>query len=232
MRLLEMEEIPMTLLKHANSKSKYTSDNKLMETNTLTITGKITSVPELSYQIYGEDFYTTYIEIPRLSNVSDILPVTISHRLINMALLIPGTVVSINGQLRTYNKLVGTKSHLLLSVFTRHLEVIRTDDWRNRICLNGFICKAPIYRETPFGREIADILVAVNRAYGKSDYIPLIAWGRNARYAGLLSVGDNIQVAGRIQSRVYQKKYESGETVDKMAYEVSIAKIEKTGAGL
>ena len=96
----------------------------------------------------------------------------------------------------------------------------------NQIFLDGFICKKPVYRMTPLGREIADILLAVNRAYGKSDYIPCICWGRNARYAGSLEVGGHIQLWGRIQSRQYQKRVSEDEVVNRVAYEISVSKIE------
>lgn len=199
----------------------------LLENNSVSIVGKIVEECEFSHEVYGEGFYIFKISSERLSDNEDILPITISERLIDKEKLTIGTIVDINGQLRSYNNYSDKKNKLVLTIFARDIEILDVlgEKNPNQIILNGFICKPPIYRKTPFGREIADLLIAVNRAYNKSDYIPCIAWGRNARYTVNLKVGDNIKIWGRIQSRNYQKRI--GEKVeDKVAYEVSISKIE------
>lgn len=201
----------------------------IIENNMVTISGKIVSDMEFSHEVYGEGFYNFTLEVPRLSESSDIIPVTVSERLIARDKLEIGTFVEIEGQFRSYNSYNNEGNRLLLTVFAREINFLE-DETRiknpNQIYLNGFICKKPVYRTTPFGREITDILLAVNRPYNKSDYIPCIAWGRNARYSEGLRIGDNVKVWGRIQSREYQKKLESGEVVTKVAYEVSISKME------
>ena len=180
-----------------------------------------------NHEMYGENFYNFDLAVPRLSEYVDLLPVTISERLMGDIELKPGIEVVIEGQFRSYNKFIDGKNRLILTVFTRDIytkkDAIKNP---NQIYLNGFICKEPVYRTTPFNREITDILLAVNRAYGKSDYIPTIAWGRNARFSQHLKVGDNIKIWGRIQSRVYQKKLPDGEVEERTAYEVSISKME------
>ena len=199
----------------------------LLENNSVSIVGKIVEECEFSHEVYGEGFYVFKISSERLSDNEDILPITISERLIDKEKLTIGTIVDINGQLRSYNNYSDKKNKLVLTIFARDIQILDNlgEKNPNQIILNGFICKPPIYRKTPFGREIADLLIAVNRAYNKSDYIPCIAWGRNARYTVNLKVGDNIKIWGRIQSRNYQKRI--GEKVeDKVAYEVSISKIE------
>ena len=199
----------------------------LPENNTVVIAGTITEGCVFSHEVYGEGFYTFRISSERLSDRADILPVTVSERLIDKELLQVGVKVDITGQLRSYNNYNSKKNRLVLTVFAREIRLMEKEEEKNenQIFLNGFICKAPIYRKTPFGREISDILVAVNRDYNKSDYIPCIAWGRNARYMANLEVGANIKVWGRVQSRVYQKRI--GEEVEeRVAYEVSVSKIE------
>ena len=198
--------------------------------NSASVFGRIASDFVFSHEVYGEGFLNFYLEIFRLSEASDMLPCTISERLLTAEGYEIGTFVHITGQIRSYNSYVEAdrKNKLVLTVFARDIEICGEDAGvnPNEIFLNGFICKAPIYRTTPFGREIADILLAVNRSYNKSDYIPCIAWGRNARFAGRLSVGDNIRIYGRMQSRTYQKRLDDEHVVDKVAYEVSVSKIE------
>lgn len=204
----------------------------LLKNNNIVVQGKICSEFTFSHEVYGESFYNFFLEVSRLSDVFDILPITISERLIDKTTLPIGTLVNINGQVRSYNNFVETdkRNKLVLTIFTRDIEIVTSFENKNKnpneVSINGFICKPPIYRTTPFGREIADILVAVNRSYNKSDYIPCISWGRNARFASKINVGDNIKLWGRMQSRNYQKKSESGELVDKVAYEISISKVE------
>ena len=204
----------------------------IIENNMATISGKVVSNVEFSHEVYGEGFYYFMLEVPRLSDSCDKIPVTISERLASKDKLTIGTIIEVEGQFRSYNSYNNEGNRLLLTVFAR--DIIFLEDEKkiknpNQIYLNGFICKRPIYRTTPFGREITDLLLAVNRPYNKSDYIPCIAWGRNARFSEKLAVGDNIKVWGRIQSRTYQKKLESGEIINKVAYEVSVSKMEIVG---
>ncbi len=204
----------------------------IIENNMVTISGKIISNIEFSHEVYGEGFYYFILEVPRLSDSADKIPVTVSERLILKQKLEIGKIVEIEGQFRSYNSYNSESSRLVLTVFAR--EITFLDDEKkiknpNQIFLNGYICKRPVYRTTPFGREITDMLLAVNRPYNKSDYIPCIAWGRNARYSENLNIGDNIKVWGRIQSREYQKKLESGELITKTAYEISVSKMEICG---
>lgn len=207
-------------------------ENNNIDTNKVILVGKIVKELEFSHSICGEGFYNTYIEIPRLSEVRDVLPMTISERLIQEMSLKVGDQLQVEGQLRSYNKTINGKNKLILSIFVKEINLIFLEEQTknpNRIYLDGFICKNPIYRTTPFGREITDLLIAVNRAYNKSDYIPCIAWGRNARFSQTLEVGQQIRLWGRIQSREYQKKYPNGEVANKVAYEVSISKMETVG---
>jgi len=200
-----------------------------LDNNDVEITGEVYSSLEFSHEVYGEGFYTFTIKVPRLSNISDYIIVTVSERLLKDLTLNIGDLIEIKGQFRSYNNYTSTGNKLVLTVFARDIHFadknVKVKN-PNYIYLNGFICKPPIYRTTPFGREIADLLLAVNRAYGKSDYIPCIAWGRNARYSRSLEVGENIKIWGRIQSREYQKKISETETITKVAYEVSISKME------
>lgn len=206
----------------------------IIENNMVTISGKVVSDIEFSHEVYGEGFYTFMLDVPRLSESSDSIPVTVSERLIDKQSLIVGTVVEVEGQFRSYNSYNNEGNRLVLTVFAREINFLEDEKKiknPNQIYLNGYICKRPIYRTTPFGREITDILLAVNRPYNKSDYIPCISWGRNARYCEGLTVGDNLKIWGRIQSRTYQKKYDTGEIITKVAYEVSISKMEVCSDG-
>ena len=202
--------------------------DNLMLNYKLNLEGKVVSELEFSHEMFGEGFYSFNIEVMRLSDSVDLLNITISERLINGFDLSIGKEVIIEGQLRSYNKFMNGANKLILTVFARNIEpCIEKSKNPNEIYLDGFICKEPVYRTTPFGREIADVLLAVNRAYNKSDYIPTIAWGRNSRFCQSLSVGDNIRVWGRLQSREYQKKISDTEVIKKIAYEVSISKMER-----
>lgn len=204
----------------------------LLENNSIYVSGKVIEECEFSHEIYGEGFYLFKISSERLSDNEDILPITISERLIDKSKITIGTRVEVIGQLRSYNNYNSKKNKLVLTIFAREINLLEeeTEQNPNQIFLNGFICKPPVYRKTPFGREISDILVAVNRAYNKSDYIPCIAWGRNARYLSTLGVGANIKLWGRVQSRKYQKK--NGDIIEqRVAYEVSISKIEVASIG-
>ena len=182
-----------------------------------------------SHEVFGEGFYVVDLEVSRLSEQSDIIPLMISERLLNVEEDYIGCTVEAIGQFRSYNRHEGPKNRLVLSVFVREINFMEefTDYTKtNQIFLDGYICKVPIYRKTPLGREIADILLAVNRPYGKSDYIPCIAWGRNARYAAGFEVGARVRVWGRVQSREYTKKLSDSECEKRIAYEVSVSKLE------
>ena len=193
--------------------------------NKVFVSGEIVTEAEFSHEVYGEGFYEMNVLVKRLSGHGDVLPVTISERLITDRDLKVGMTINALGQFRSYNKLVDGKSKLMLTVFVR--ELLEEGEFRNpnSIVLTGYVCKPPVYRTTPFNREIADILIAVNRSYNKSDYIPCIAWGRNARFAKNLAVGEKIAISGRIQSREYQKKITDDDVRTLTAYEVSISKL-------
>ena len=199
---------------------------EFMNNNVVTLSGTIAEEPRYSHQMYGEGFYESVLSVTRLSGQLDFIPFTISERLLSAIDRSDGAVVTFSGQLRSYNKLVDGKSKLLLTMFVR--EVLENDPERNpnTIDIVGYVCKEPVYRMTPFKREICDVLVAVNRAYNKSDYLPCIAWGRNARFMRSIAVGTKIVANGRIQSRVYQKVLQDGASEERMAYEVSINRIE------
>ena len=194
-------------------------------TNKVVLTGELVSEPVFSHEIYGEGFYEMMLRVKRLSESFDILPITVSDRLIAAHRLKKGISVTIAGQFRSYNKMQEERSRLMLTVFVREVLEDPSSENPNVIELTGFICKPPVYRTTPFHREICDLLLAVNRAYNKSDYIPCITWGRNARFVRYLDVGECVSVVGRVQSREYQKKINETEIVTKTAYEVSVARI-------
>ena len=203
--------------------------DKVIENNRVTIIGEVVSEFEYSHEVYGEGFYTLNISVNRLSNSVDIIPLMVSERLVDVTEDLRGVIIEASGQFRSYNRHEETRNRLVLSIFVRELQFL--DDYMeenstNQIFLDGYICKPSIYRKTPLGREIADILIAVNRPYGKSDYIPCIAWGRNARFAAGFEVGTHIQIYGRIQSREYNKKINEEECERRIAYEVSVSKIE------
>lgn len=202
------------------------------ENNYLELVGKITSEKVFSHEIYGESFYIFNLEVPRLSGTADCIPITISERLIQNFDLSIGKEVEIEGQFRSYNTYENQRSRLVLTVFAKeikeHVEPEEPERERisNEVVLVGYVCKKPIYRKTPFGREISDILLAVNRAYNKSDYIPCIAWGRNARFCENMEIGTGVKVIGRVQSRMYEKKHEDGTVEQRVAYEVSVGSLE------
>lgn len=203
--------------------------DKIFENNQVTITGEVISDFRYSHEVFGEGFYMVDISVNRLSNFSDCIPLMVSERLIDTEQAYIGQFITVTGQFRSYNRHEEKKNRLVLSVFVRELEFVNEipdGEKSNQIFLDGYICKEPIYRKTPLGREIADLLIAVNRSYGKSDYIPCICWGRNARYASGFEIGGHVQVYGRIQSREYVKKVGESETEKRIAYEVSVNKIE------
>ena len=203
--------------------------DKIIENNQVTIMGQVASTFEFSHEVFGEGFYMVDVSVKRLSNSEDRIPVMISERLIDVSQDYTGEFLMISGQFRSYNRHEEQRNRLVLSVFAREVEFIEEEldgAKTNHILLDGYICKLPIYRKTPLGREIADLLLAVNRPYGKSDYIPCICWGRNARFASTFQVGEHVQILGRIQSREYVKKLTETETEKRVAYEVSVGKLE------
>ena len=204
---------------------------KILNNNQVVVAGEIVSDFRFSHEIFGEGFYMVDLVVSRLSDAHDVIPLMVSDRLFDVEKSHIGEKVLAKGQFRSYNKHEENKNRLILSVFVREIEVIDAVDDKenkpNQIYLDGYICKEPIYRMTPLGREIADILLAVNRAYGKSDYIPCICWGRNARYATTFEIGSHVSVIGRIQSREYVKKLSEDEAERRIAYEVSVCKIEE-----
>lgn len=210
-------------------------DTIYSENNHIVLVGKVTSEKKFSHEIYGEKFYVFNLNVPRLSGNDDVIPVTVSERLIPNNDLALNSKVTLEGQFRSYNNYTDGRNKLVLTVFAKDLKFLedqeteieaKKDFTSNEVTLIGYICKKPIYRQTPFGREIADILLAVNRAYSKSDYIPCIAWGRTARFCENMEVGTEIKLIGRVQSRKYEKKYEDGSIEEKIAYEVSVSSLE------
>ena len=202
---------------------------KMIENNKVSVIGEIVSGFTFSHEVFGEGFYVVDVAVSRLSEQADIIPLMISERLIHVQEDYRGCTVEAIGQFRSYNRHEEKKNRLVLSVFVREMEFvdeIPEGEKSNQIFLDGYICKEPIYRKTPLGREIADLLIAVNRSYGKSDYIPCICWGRNARFASGFEIGGHVQVYGRIQSREYVKKLSETEVEHRVAYEVSVSKIE------
>ena len=213
-------------------------DTNYLENNYLTLVGKVTGEKRFSHEIYGESFYVFDLSVARLSGNADIIPVTVSERLIKDEMLKEGNNLLVKGQFRSYNSYENNKNRLILTVFAKDIieveekeedeenEMVKKDTITNEVVLVGYICKKPIYRQTPFGREISDILLAVNRAYNKSDYIPCIAWGRNARFCQDIEVGAQVKIVGRVQSRQYEKKHEDGTVETRVAYEVSVGSLE------
>lgn len=204
-------------------------DNKVFENNQVTISGEIVSGFTFSHDAFGEGFYLFDLMVNRLSDTADIIPIMVSERLVDVKKDYTGMHAVVSGQFRSYNRHEESRNRLVLSVFAREIEIVEEpagDVRPNYIFLDGFVCKPPIYRKTPLGREIADLLLAVNRPYGKSDYIPCICWGRNARFADSFEIGEHIQIWGRIQSRKYQKRIEEGVFEERTAYEVSVSKVE------
>ena len=203
--------------------------DKLFENNQVTMMGEIVSAFQFSHEVFGEGFYMLELAVSRLSNYSDYIPLMVSERLIDTEQDYTGQFIRISGQFRSYNRHEEKKNRLVLSVFVRELEFldeIDENEKTNQIFLDGYICKEPIYRKTPLGREIADVLLAVNRSDGKSDYIPCICWGRNARFATGFTVGCHIQIVGRVQSREYVKRISEEEVEHRVAYEVSVSKVD------
>ncbi len=207
--------------------------DKVIENNQVTVMGEVVSTFSYSHEIFGEGFYMVDVKVQRLSESFDVIPVMVSERLLDVNGDYRGKLICVNGQFRSYNRHEERKNRLVLSVFAREVEFVEEveeSSKTNQIYLDGYICKEPIYRKTPLGREIADLLLAVNRPYGKSDYIPCICWGRNARYANHFKVGERCAIWGRIQSREYMKKLDEEHVEKRVAFEVSVSKLELMGA--
>lgn len=206
----------------------------MIENNKIELCGVIASTPELNHKNYGENFYGFRLSCSRKSTEKDMLPIIVSDRLVEIKDLQVGKKISVRGQVRTFNKHISDdKRKLLIMVFARDVREVKEEsesapEFNNNVKLSGYICKPPVYRVTPKGREIADVLIAVNRMYGKADYIPCITWGRNARYAGNIDVGTRIDVEGRLQSREYTKKLDDGTEEIRTAYEISVSRIEES----
>ena len=203
--------------------------DKVIENNRVSIIGEVVSEFEFSHEVFGEGFYLVNVSVNRLSDMVDIIPLMISERLVDVTKDYRGRKIEVSGQFRSYNRHEEKHNRLGLSAFARELKFLEEEDSLapvNQIFLDGYICKPPVYRKTPLGREIADLLLAVNRPYGKSDYIPCICWGRNARYASAFEVGGHVLIWGRIQSREYMKRIGENETQKRIAYEVSVSKLE------
>lgn len=213
--------------------------------NAQMLRGRITSDLEYSHINYGEKFYKTYLSVARLSGVEDIIPLIISERFIATAFpdIKAGSYVDVSGQIRTYNDKSNGRMHLHIYVFVTGGSMISEEECEERftidgevyscdsISISGYICKPAVYRQTPSGREIADLIIAVNRKYGRSDYIPCIAWGRNAGYVAQLPVGTAISIKGRFQSRQYTKAISESESESRVAYEISISTIDSVSIG-
>ena len=203
--------------------------DKAMDNNQVTIVGTVDSEFTYSHEVFGEGFYMLEVVVSRLSHMEDRIPLMVSERLVDVKESCMGKIVEVHGQFRSYNKHEEGRNRLILSVFVREFSFVGEEGTLTRpnsIYLDGYICKPPVYRMTPLGREIADLLMAVNRPYGKSDYVPCICWGRNARFAGKFEVGTHIHLWGRIQSRTYQKRLEDDVVEKRTAYEISVNKIE------
>ena len=197
------------------------------ETNRACIVGRVLEAPIYSHFLFGGSFYLMYLSVARLSGAEDVLPVTISERIMGDRVPKAGEHLMVAGQLRSYNKLIDGVNRLIITIFAREIAYVESEsEPTNSIYLEGYVCKPVVYRTTPFSREISDILLAVNRSYNKSDYLPCIAWGRNARFTQNLEVGSCLKISGRIQSREYQKLMPDGSRMTRVAYEVSCATVE------
>lgn len=202
------------------------NETNVFENNQAEMIGRISSKFIFDHETFKEKFYSFFIEVQRISDTVDTIPCLISERLIDVSENMEGTVVKIIGNIRTYNKKIGDKSCLILNIFVRDIEQVESSPNKNKVILDGYICKEPVFRVTPKGREVTDLLIAVNRPYGKTDYVPSIAWGRCARYSSYFKLGDRIKVIGRLQSREYLKKISEDKEILKTTYELSISLID------
>ncbi len=201
---------------------------KIIENNQVVICGKVIGKFEYNHEIYGEKFYMAKVQVERLSGASDTIPVLFSERLIDINQDYSERTIRIAGQFRSWNKRREARNKLILCVFAREIDSQEETEPHNtnNAVVEGYLCKTANCRKTPLGREITDMLIAVNRAYGKSDYLPCICWGRNANYAAGLKIGTHIRLSGRIQSREYDKKLDENRIERNTAYEMSVNKME------
>lgn len=191
------------------------------DTNRAQLSGKVLAPLQYSHTAYDIDFFSGKLCCRRLSGKEDILPFLVPA---SMTELLHTGEVLLRGQIRSYNEYSPEGTHLRLKLFVRQCVGQSVGDC-NTVLLEGHICKKPVYRETPFGRQITDLLLAVNRAHGKSDYIPVIVWGKNAQFARELQVGQKIRAEGRFQSRSYEKQLSDGASEQRTAYEISASTI-------
>lgn len=203
-------------------------ENKAFESNTVSLVGEVVSEFTFSHEVFGEGFYFIELAVDRESNTTDYIPILVSERLMDVKEDIKGKLLYVSGQYRSFNKHEGTNNKLVLSVFAREIELLDSIDYKhiNNVYLEGTVCKEPNYRKTPLGREITDLIIAVNRGYGKSDYIPCICWGRTARFVSTFEVGVKAKIYGRVQSRNYIKKISENECEERVAYEISVSRVE------
>ena len=200
-----------------------------MDTNRAELVGSIDSAPVFSHSAYGENFYELPLSVCRRSGAADLLRVILSDRLTMDTPISEGMTIHISGQIRTYNETDASGiCRLNIVVFARAIEALdESCRHENGISLTGFVCKPPIRRTSPLGREICDLMLAANRMYGKSDYIPCIAWGRSAVFASGFPVGTHLSAVGRLQSREYKKRNAEGDVSVRTAYEVSVIRLEE-----
>lgn len=209
------------------------------EFNKVFVSGRIEAEFDFSHEVLWEKFYRTRVRVERLSGTEDLVPIVVSDLLIGrerMKTSLEGKWVEVAGQFRSYNKLgEDGRRHLDLFLFVTAINIYDDEDEleevtnANLIYLDGYLCKPPVFRKTPLGRQITDLLIAVNRPYGKSDYIPCIAWGRVAQWASEFEVGNRVKLYGRVQSREYFKRFskDSEAREYKDAYEISVMRMQK-----
>ena len=187
--------------------------------NTITIRGQLLELPRISHENHGRQFYRFILEVPRLSGAVDLLPVIAEEQLVNQIDPTAGEMLTVTGQIRSHNQRDNGTRHLMIFVFATD---IRAEDGEpvNDVVLEGPLCKEPIYRRTPLGRDICDVMLAVPRAFRRADYLPCILWGRTAQEISQCHTRDCIRICGRLQSRIYTKLTEEGAQ-ERTAYEIS-----------
>ena len=197
--------------------------------NRALLCGTVAGEPVLSHENHGVSYDVFPLSVPRLSGAEDRLNVVAARPLLTDCPLAPGDRVEVQSEVRSFNNRTGPGSRLVITLFARSLSPTRAEP-ANCLELSGVLCKPPILRRTPLGREICDLMLAVNRKYGRADYLPCIAWGTLAQRCGGLHVGDGVKLEGRLQSRSYQKVVD-GVTQDRTAFEVSVMHLEPVSPG-
>ena len=187
--------------------------------NAITLRGMLRNLPEFSHENHGKNFYRFSLEVPRLSGTVDVLPVITNEALLNELDLSGGSMLTVCGQVRSHNIRENGIRRLMIFVFATGI-VAEEGDPINEVTVSGPLCKEPIYRRTPLGREICDVMLAVPRIFRRADYLPCILWGRTAQELSECHVRDRVQIFGRLQSRPYTKLTEEGP-VERIAYEIS-----------